>query len=100
MLELTRLNYVKEITTKEVDEIVRKLVEQCDENCTIILAPGDMDDIAQVINEFPEFVGPDELIGTVKFFEETTGVIESGFWWELIEYCLAKRIGSSKNCLA
>lgn len=56
--------------------------------------------VMKEVNNFPVYATGADFMAAIGRINEATGVVNDGLWWEALESCLAKRIGSSSNCLA
>lgn len=53
---------------------------------------------ATEVNNFPEIAVGDDFMQVINKMGHY--INNPGLWWDAIEYCLAKRVGRSGNCLA
>lgn len=56
--------------------------------------------VMKEVNNFPVYATGADFMAAIGRINEATGVVNTGLWWEALESCLAKRIGSKSNCLA
>lgn len=56
--------------------------------------------VMKEVNNFPVYATGADFMASIRRINEATGVVNDGLWWEAIESCLARRVGSSSNCLA
>lgn len=117
MNKIIRFTFTKELTLDEVTEICSTLVK---DNLNMELSDMNADEIAELIerdgeapedpnfyipvmkevNNFPVYATGADFMAAIDRINKATGVVNDGLWWEAIESCLAKRIGSKSNCLA
>ena len=55
--------------------------------------------VYEEVNNFPAWATGDDFLRAISRIIEATGIDNVGLWWDVIETCLAKRVGSQLNYL-
>ena len=55
--------------------------------------------VYEEVNNFPAWATGDDFLRAIDRIIESTGIDNVGLWWDVIEACLAARVGSSLNYL-
>ena len=124
-MEIMVMKYAKTLNIDEVTEIADKLVreglkidlEEMDpEEINELLETISNDDendnsdddtaediyrpILNEVNNFPAVATAEDFVRSIQNMSAATGIDNAGLWWEVLEECLALRIGRRNNCLA
>lgn len=119
-MQIYAMEYAKTLTIDEVTEIADKLVregleidleemepEEINELLESISDAEEIDDDEEIykvvldeVNNFPAVATAEDFVKAINNISTVTGIDNAGLWWEVIEECLALRIGRKNNCLA
>ena len=85
------------MSPEEIDELISETISDDDDNTTAedIYMP-----VLTEVNNFPAVATGEDPVKAVQRISEATGIDNPGLWWEVLEQCLALRIGRRNNCLA
>ena len=124
-MEIMVMKYARTLNIDEVTEIADKLVR---EGLKIDLEEMDPEEINELletiydddendkrdddtaediyrpilneVNNFPAVATAEDFVRSIQNMSAATGIDNAGLWWEVLEECLALRIGRRNNCLA
>ena len=124
-MEIMVMKYAKTLNIDEVTEIADKLVreglkidleemdpEEINELLETISDDDENDNsdddtaediyrpILNEVNNFPAVATAEDFVRSIQNMSAATGIDNAGLWWEVLEECLALRIGRRNNCLA
>ena len=124
-MEIMVMKYARTLNIDEVTEIADKLVreglkvdleemdpEEINELLETISDDDENDNsdddtaediyrpILNEVNNFPAVATAEDFVRSIQNMSAATGIDNAGLWWEVLEECLALRIGRRNNCLA
>ena len=124
-MEIMVMKYARTLNIDEVTEIADKLVreglkvdleemdpEEVNELLETISDDDENDNsdddtaediyrpILNEVNNFPAVATAEDFVRSIQNMSVATGIDNAGLWWEVLEECLALRIGRRNNCLA
>lgn len=124
-MEIMVMKYARTLNIDEVTEIADKLVreglkvdleemdpEEINELLETISDDDENDNsdddtaediyrpILNEVNNFPAVATAEDFVRSIQNMSTATGIDDAGLWWEVLEECLALRIGRRNNCLA
>lgn len=83
----------------EIGDFINETLEDYDEDADV-----ETDEMFEAVlgevNNFPAVATAEDFVKAIRIISDVSGINNSGLWWEVIEECLALRIGRKNNCLA
>lgn len=98
MAELFNMLSAEDDIDIDIDEIMNRDIEDDD---------NDIEDddetyrvVLEEVNNFPSVASGKDFMKAIDHISKETGIDNPGIWWDVLENCLAKRLGRRNNCLA
>ena len=89
----------KDMNEDEIGDFINETLEDYDEDADV--ETDEMfEAVLDEVNNFPAVATAEDFVKSIRIISDMSGIDNAGLWWEVIEECLALRIGRKNNCLA
>ena len=97
---MEKLNFIKTLSHDDIIKTIHGSIETCVDHIDYEPSTCDVGTVDDIVNNFPADFNVQDFVNAVETLVKETACDNKGLWWEVLETCLAERVGRKNNCLS